>query len=166
MKNILITGGLGFIGSALAKKLIENKITKKCILVDNFGGYINPSHNNFYDYRKKRIESLKKNKFIIERLDTNNFKALFNVVKKYRPDIIYHTAALPLAKIKNVNADEAKQGSVDSTINLIDAVRMQKNKKINFTRFIYISSSMIYGDFKKKLLMKLRKKTLKKHMVS
>ena len=150
MKNILITGGLGFIGSALAKKLIENKITKKCILVDNFGGYINPSHNNFYDYRKKRIESLKKNKFIIERLDTNNFKALFNVVKKYRPDIIYHTAALPLAKIKNVNADEAKQGSVDSTINLIDAVRMQKNKKINFTRFIYISSSMIYGDFKKK----------------
>ena len=88
------------------------------------------------------------------------------MVKKYRPDIIYHTAALPLAKIKNVNADEAKQGSVDSTINLIDAVRMQKNKKINFTRFIYISSSMIYGDFKKKLLMKLRKKTLKKHMVS
>ena len=42
MKNVLITGGLGFIGTALAKKIIEKKIAKKCILVDNFGGYINP----------------------------------------------------------------------------------------------------------------------------
>ena len=48
MKNVLITGGLGFIGTALAKKIIEKKIAKKCILVDNFGGYINPLLNNFF----------------------------------------------------------------------------------------------------------------------
>lgn len=150
MKNILITGGLGFIGSTLAKKLIDKGIAKKCILVDNFGGYINPSHSNFFDYRKKRIEGLKKKKFIIERVDTNNFKALYNIIKKYKPEIIYHTAALPLAKLKNVNADEARKGSVDSTVNLIDAIKMEKINKRKIKKFIYISSSMIYGDFKKK----------------
>jgi len=152
MKNVLITGGLGFIGTALAKKIIEKKIAKKCILVDNFGGYINPLLNNFYDYRKKRLEKIPKNKFIIERLDTNNFKALYQVIKKYNPEIIFHTAALPLAKITNVNADEAKQGSVDSTINLIDSIRMMKSKYFKKLRFVYISSSMVYGDFKKKIV--------------
>ncbi len=149
MKNILITGGLGFIGSTLAKKIIDKRIAKKCILVDNFGGYINPSHTNFFDYRKKRIESLKKNKFIIERVDTNNFKALYNIIRKYKPEIVYHTAALPLAKVKNVNADEARKGSVDSTVNLIDAIKMGYTNKQKIKKFIYISSSMIYGDFKK-----------------
>ena len=129
MKKVLITGGLGFIGTALAKALIDKKFTNKCILVDNFGGYVNPSLNNYYDYRKKRIESLPKNKFIIERLNTKNFKALLNVFLKYSPDIVYHTAALPLAKISNVNADEAKEGSVDSTINLIDALNKIRKKK-------------------------------------
>ena len=153
MKKILITGGLGFIGTALAKALIDKKFTNKCILVDNFGGYVNPSLNNYYDYRKKRIESLPKNKFIIERLNTKNFKALLNVFLKYSPDIVYHTAALPLAKISNVNADEAKEGSVDSTINLIDALNKIRKKKAKDPRFIYVSSSMVYGDFKKKTVL-------------
>ena len=35
-KIALITGGLGFIGSTLAKTLISKKIINKCILLDNF----------------------------------------------------------------------------------------------------------------------------------
>ena len=161
MKKILITGGLGFIGSALAKRLIEKNYTNKCILVDNFGGYVNPSLNNYYDYRKKRIDTLPKKKFVIERLDTKNFKALLNVVLKYLPDVIYHTAALPLAKLSNVNADEAKEGSVDSTINLIDAINEIKSKKRKLPRFIYISSSMVYGDFEKNIINEEDKKNPK-----
>lgn len=161
MKKILITGGLGFIGSALAKRLIEKNYTNKCILVDNFGGYVNPSLNNYYDYRKKRIDTLPKKKFVIERLDTKNFKALLNVVLKYLPDVIYHTAALPLAKISNVNADEAKEGSVDSTINLIDSINEIRSKKRKLPRFIYISSSMVYGDFEKNTIHEEDKKNPK-----
>ena len=161
MKKILITGGLGFIGSALAKRLIEKNYTNKCILVDNFGGYVNPSLNNYYDYRKKRIDTLQKKKFVIERLDTKNFKALLNVVLKYLPDVIYHTAALPLAKISNVNADEAKEGSVDSTINLIDSINEIRSKKRKLPRFIYISSSMVYGDFEKNTIHEEDKKNPK-----
>lgn len=152
MKNILITGGLGFIGTALAKKLIEKNKVKLCILLDNFGGYVNPSIGSFYDYRKLRLKAINKDKYIIERTDTNNFKSVLSIIKKYKPEIIYHTAALPLAKVSNVNADEAKQGSIDLTINLIDAVNISL-KENELKRFVYISSSMVYGDFKKNSVM-------------
>lgn len=151
MKNILITGGLGFIGTKLAEKLISKKLVNQCVLLDNFGGYINPSFDNFRDYRKLRLKKIKKNKFVVERADTNNFKSVLKIMEKYKPEIVFHTAALPLAKVSNVNADEAKQGSIDSTVNLIDAINLS-NKKKKFKRFIYISSSMVYGDFVKNIV--------------
>ena len=148
MKTALITGGLGFIGTHIAIDLLKNKKVKKCILLDNFGGYINPTRKSFYDFRKKRLDLI--NNKIIERCDTNNFKSVLEIVKKYQPDIVFHTAALPLAKLENLNTDEAKLGSVDSTVNLLDSITLVQNIKKNYRckRFIYISSSMVYGDFK------------------
>ena len=150
MKTALITGGLGFIGAHIAIDLLKNKNVKKCILLDNFGGYINPTKKNFYDFRKKRLDLIK-NK-VIERCDTSNFKSVFEIIKKHQPEIIFHTAALPLAKLDNLNTDEAKIGSVDSTINLLDAITLlnKVEKKYKCKRFIYLSSSMVYGDFKTK----------------
>ena len=109
---------------------------------------MNPTKENFYDFRKKRLDLIK-NK-IIERCDTNNFKSVFEIIKKHQPEIIFHTAALPLAKLDNLNTDEAKIGSVDSTVNLLDAIVLLSKieKNYNCKRFIYISSSMVYGDFK------------------
>ena len=77
MKNniALITGGLGFIGSNLAKQLIKRKIVDKCILLDVFAGYVNPTKNNFQDYRKFRnLDYL-----IIDRLWYKNHSAHFNL---------------------------------------------------------------------------------------
>ena len=150
MKTALITGGLGFIGAHIAIDLLKNKNVKRCILLDNFGGYINPTKKNFYDFRKKRLDSIK-NK-VIERCDTSNFKSVFEIIKKHQPEIIFHTAALPLAKLDNLNTDEAKIGSVDSTINSLDAITLlnKVEKKYKCKRFIYLSSSMVYGDFKTK----------------
>tara|TARA_B100000989_G_scaffold195635_1_gene147666 strand:+ start:1298 stop:2284 length:987 start_codon:yes stop_codon:yes gene_type:complete len=150
MKTALITGGLGFIGAHIAIDLLKNKKVKRCILLDNFGGYINPTKKNFYDFRKKRLDLIK-NK-VIERCDTSNFKSVFEIIKKHQPEIIFHTAALPLAKLDNLNTDEAKIGSVDSTINILDAITLlnKVEKKYKCKRFIYLSSSMVYGDFKTK----------------
>ena len=150
MKTALITGGLGFIGTHIAIDLLKNKKVKRCILLDNFGGYINPTKKNFYDFRKKRLDLIK-NK-IVERCDTSNFKSVFEIIKKHKPEIIFHTAALPLAKLDNLNTEEAKIGSVDSTVNILDAITLlnKVEKKYKCKRFIYLSSSMVYGDFKTK----------------
>tara|TARA_B100000900_G_scaffold389303_1_gene382085 strand:+ start:2290 stop:3273 length:984 start_codon:yes stop_codon:yes gene_type:complete len=149
MKTTLITGGLGFIGSSICEVLLKKKYTNKCILLDNFGGYMNPIKDSFVDFRKQRFSSLKN--IIIERCDTSNYKALSSILNKHKPNYVYHTAALPLAKVSNLNNEEAKVSSVDSTVNIIDAINLIKNsnKGYKFSRFIYFSSSMIYGDFKK-----------------
>ena len=54
MKKALVTGGLGFIGSQIAKSLLEQKVVDKVVCFDNFGGYINFTSKNFLDYRKEQ----------------------------------------------------------------------------------------------------------------
>ena len=82
-------------------------------MLDNFGSFINPLKTNYNDYRQKRIISDKR--FIIERGDASNSQIVLNLLKKYKPSLVYHTAALPLAKIENLNATEASIGSIEAT---------------------------------------------------
>lgn len=154
--NYLITGGLGFIGSNIAKLVIKKKNLSKCILVDNYSGYINPLRRSFSDFRKLRFNDLNdkitnkliKKKCIFERSDCTDFKSILKIINKYKPEIVFHTAAIPVARIQNPNVSEFRTGSIDSTINLLDCIDMvQQQSNYKIKRFLYISSSMIYGDF-------------------
>ena len=159
-KTYLITGGLGLIGSNIVKKIIKGDKKSKCIILDNFTVYIDPLKQVYQDYRKIRFQEIinskeyrnsKSKRIYVERGDASESQITTEIIKKYKPEVIFHTAAMPLARLKNAVPIEFRKGSVDTTTNLLECVKnVQDISNYKLKRFLYISSSMVYGDFKKK----------------
>jgi len=146
-KYALITGGLGFIGSVIARKLLENNIVEKVVALDHYGRYVSSMHEDFIDYRKYRLKNIE-DKVIIERSEAKYPLLAIKLLMKYKPAFIFHLAALPLAKLDNLNSEEASEGSVQSTTNLLESCgQLKETMGYEPERFLYASSSMVYGDF-------------------
>ena len=147
MKNVLVTGGLGFIGAFVVKQLLSKGVDK-VVIVDTFASFINPLDDNSpRDGRKARLKFFD-DRVVIERSDTNNSIVMARLLARHKPDSVIHLAALPLAKIPNINAHEALNGSVSSTTNLIEIMAdLKKAQNYEIKKFVYISSSMVYGHF-------------------
>lgn len=147
MNYAFITGGLGLIGSMIARKLIEGNIVDKVVLLDHYGRYVSSMREDFMDYRKYRLEGIEE-RVIIERGEAKYALLMVKLLSDYKPQFIFHLAALPLAKLDNLNSAEAIEGSVLATTNIIEACGILKHT-IGYQpeRFVYASSSMVYGDF-------------------
>lgn len=147
IRSALITGGLGFIGSSIARQMLEQGIVDKAIALDHYGAYTSPLGKDFYDYRKFRLKGIE-DKVIIERGEAKYHSVLLDILDKYRPEYIFHLAALPLAKIDNLNTNEAMEGSVIATSHIYEIAGYMKQKHgYEPERIVYASSSMVYGDF-------------------
>ena len=79
----LITGGAGFIGSALVRNLLQNK-ENTVINVDNLS----------YSGNLASIpQELQHQNYIFEQCDIVNKKNIFTIIQKYQPNLIFHLAA-------------------------------------------------------------------------
>ncbi len=142
MTKYFITGGAGFIGSAIARQLVDDG--EEVVVYDSFVQYISPLESNYQKYLKKRFEGISKRVKVV-RGDTRNKVELKRVIMAHRPDIIIHLAALPIADLSNTHTEEALTSIIHGTVSLLDIIR-----DVDFIkRFVYTSSSMIYGDFEK-----------------
>lgn len=135
--KILVTGGAGFIGSHLVKRLIEEE--HKIVVVDNFNDYYDPL------LKEKRIKIfLKGLKFKIYRIDISDYKKLERVFRENKFDKIVHLAAQAGVRYSLTHPHVYLRSNVDGTLNLLELAKKYKVKD-----FIYASSSSVYGGNKK-----------------
>lgn len=135
--NILITGGAGFIGAHLSKKLIEQG--HQVIIVDNFNDYYDPQ------FKEDRINILLKGlDFKLYRIDICDYSALEKVFNENKIDKIVHLAAQAGVRYSIENPFAYHNTNIGGTLNLFELA-----KKYNIKQFIYASSSSVYGANKK-----------------
>lgn len=132
--KILITGGAGFIGSNLAKKLIDRG--DKVVMIDNFNDYYDPQ------LKKDRIKKyLKGYDFKLYKGDIRDIRLLDKIFKTEKLDKIMHLAALAGVRNSLLDPIEYEDVNVRGTLNLLEMARKYKIKN-----FVYASSSSVYGN--------------------
>ncbi|HIE33573.1 MAG TPA: NAD-dependent epimerase/dehydratase family protein [Candidatus Altiarchaeales archaeon] len=136
-KTILITGGAGFIGSHISKKLIDSNYN--VIIVDNLNPYYDPG------LKDARIrELLRDYRFKLYRTDICDFKSMRKIFEKNKINIICHEAAQAGVRYSLENPFVYEEANLKGTLNLLE---LAKDFKIN--GFIFASSSSVYGANKK-----------------
>ena len=134
MKKIIVTGGLGFIGSNLIKLLIEKKFS--VINIDKV-----TYSSNFYNTKEFLLSS--NYKFI--KCDLNNKSKLNKIIFKYKPICIFNLAAETHVDRSIDGPESFIKSNIVGVFNLLEIFRKysKKNKK---TRLIHISTDEVYGD--------------------
>lgn len=136
--KVLVTGGYGFIGHNVVYKLLQ--LGHEPIIVDIKTRY-GILDNNELEYlmyqRSKKIYNQPNYNF-----DIVNKYLLEKIFKKNNIDCVIHLASFPRQKVVNKNPDWGSRTMSEGLLNLLEL-----SKSNNVKKFVYISSSMVYGNF-------------------
>ena len=135
--NILVTGGLGLIGHNVVDRL--QRMGHNIAITDirtNYG--IIPQDEIDY-LMTERLKKIQPGSIHAIDISSQSIDWLFN---RYKFDIIIHMASFPRQKVVNANPAMGARTMMEGLLNLCEASKKHKVKK-----FVYISSSMVYGDF-------------------
>lgn len=126
-KRALVTGGAGFIGSHLVDELVKNG--KEVFIIDNLstGKLINISHH----LGSSHVQ------FDGYSVDSRYIKDVFRL---FKPEIVFHLAAIPGVSYSVKNPIETNQINVGGTLNVL-----KMSSEFNVKKFIFSSSSSVYG---------------------
>jgi CDP-paratose 2-epimerase len=131
MKNYLITGGCGFVGSNIAARLIEKG--EKVTLLDNLSRF-GSSHNLEW------LRGLGSLDFI--QCDTADASALAKVFRGLRPDVVFHLAGQVAMTTSVKDPYNDFRTNVLGTMNLLEILRMNAPE----AALLYSSSNKVYGS--------------------
>lgn len=131
MKNVLVTGGLGFIGSHTCVELLDKGYN--VIVVDNLSN----SHANVRD----KIEEISGRKIGFINHDLTDFNSVKSVFRENSIDSIIHFAAF---KAVGESVENPLLYYNNNLVSLINLLEMCKKHKVN--QFIFSSSCTVYGQ--------------------
>ena len=138
--RILVTGGLGFIGHNVVIDLCKRGHTVRIVDNQTDYGVIPFAELNFIlAERKKKIPA----NVLIHQIDIESSAVKF-VFEQFRPEAIVHLASFPRQRIVNANPQAGSRVMSEGLLNLLELATEFKTEK-----FIYASSSMVYGSFER-----------------
>lgn len=132
--RVLVTGGLGFIGSSLCESLLKQG--HHVLAIDNL--------DNYYDPRLKLLnfDDLKPyDNFIGQIFDINNTKELTKAFKEWQPEVVMHTAGKAGVRPSISDPISYIKANLEGTTNLLETMNACGVKKLGFC-----SSSSVYGE--------------------
>ena len=137
--NILVTGGLGLIGHNVVKRLQEQGHVVS--IIDNTTNYGIIPQEQINHLVKERLKKINVDGWYrIDMCDLDKLEHAFNIEQ---PEIVIHLASFPRQKVVNANPAEGSRVMSEGLIRLLE---MSNNYDVR--KFVYASSSMVYGDFK------------------
>ena len=138
MAKILVTGGLGLIGHNIVQRFEQQG--HAVFITDirtNYGLIPQKELDYLLAERLKKIQTDR-----IYTIDIADRDGIDWLIRTYQPDTVVHLASFPRQKVVNVNPQLGSQTMSEGLLNLLEAA---KNNQV--CRFVYVSSSMVYGDF-------------------
>ena len=137
-QRILVTGGLGLIGHNVVQLLQSMKHNVQVIdALTTYGSTVPQELEHLVQQRLKQIDestTVYKEDICTPEID--------QVFEKFVPDVVIHLASFPREAAVKANPVEASRTMCMGTANILDCCARHKTKKV-----VYISSSMVYGDF-------------------
>ena len=137
--KVLVTGCAGFLGYHICDELLKNNNSTSIIGVDSINDYYSQG------IKKKRLKDLKKNKkFFFYKIDISNEKKLKKIFNNHKFEIIIHLAAQAGVRHALKDPESYLDSNIKGFLNLVDNLKNNSVKK-----FIFASSSSVYGEGKK-----------------
>ena len=137
MKNLLITGGAGFIGSNFIEFILQKKNNYNLIVVDKLTNVSNIQYIKKYTKQKN---------FIFIKQDIANFKKLRSIFQDNNIDTVINFAAETHVDNSIVNSKKFINTNIVGTHNLLNCCLNNWNLKKKNNVFIQISTDEVYGS--------------------
>jgi nucleoside-diphosphate-sugar epimerase len=143
MTKFLVTGGHGLIGHNVVQRLQARGETVSVVDTHTTYGIIPQAEIDYLmaERLKKITDHTRYNQCITDRYEIDH------IVEKEQPKVIIHCASFPRQKVVNANPAHGADVMMRGLINLLESA-----KRHGVERFVYISSSMVYGDFEDQVL--------------
>lgn len=127
-KNVLITGGTGFVGSHVVEALLR----EKAHVITTYQTHDPLSYFSTQGFDKK---------VTMVQVDINDYEKVFDVITKFHIEYIFHLAAQPLVDVAYANPKQTLYSNILGTINILESARLYPRVKA----VVVASSDKAYG---------------------